>query len=92
VSLLKEKEVPPVDKMTGIVSKLQEGWPDAGISLPPLEDKILLRLDADRMLLYDVDPMTLYNTLKTSLNKNNIGEVRASYELLPIVLSVKRSK
>ena len=29
----------------------------------------------------------LYNTLKTSLNKNNIGELRASYELLPIVLS-----
>ena len=59
VSLMKEKEVPPVDKMMGIVDKLQKSWPDAGISPPPLEDKILLRLDPDRMLLYDVDPMTL---------------------------------
>jgi len=87
VSLLKEKEVPPVDLMTQISDKLSRQWSYAGVSYPPLEDKILLRIDPDRMLLYDVEPMTLYNTLKTSLNKNNIGELRASYELLPIVLS-----
>ncbi|NMC39481.1 MAG: efflux RND transporter permease subunit [Bacteroidales bacterium] len=92
VSLMKEKKVPPVDQMMDIVDKLQESWPDAGISPPSLEDKILLRLDADKMLLYDIDPMTLYNTLKTSLNKNNIGELRASYELLPIVLSGKEKQ
>ena len=56
VSLMKEKEVPPVDKMMNIVADLQKNYPDAGISPPPLEDKILLRLDPDRMLLYDVDP------------------------------------
>ena len=87
VSLLKEKEVPPVDKMTGIIATLQKDWPDAGISPPQLEDKIILRLDPDRLLLYDVDPMQVYSSLKTSLNQNNIGEVRASYELLPIVIS-----
>ena len=92
VSLLKEKEVPPVDQMMTVVNKLQSSWPDAGISPPPLEDKILLRLDPDRMLLYDVEPMTVYNTLKTSLNKNNIGDLRASYELLPIVLSDKEQQ
>jgi multidrug efflux pump subunit AcrB len=92
VSLMKEKEVPPVDQMMNVVGKLQKSWPDAGISPPPLEDKILLRLDPDRMLLYDVDPATVYNTLKTSLNKNNIGELRASYELLPIVLSDKEKQ
>ena len=92
VSLMKEKEVPPVEKMVNIVKGLQESWPDAGVSQPPLEDKILLRLDPDRMLLYDVEPMTVYNTLKTSLNQNNIGELRASYELLPIVLSDKEKQ
>ena len=92
VSLMKEKQVPPVDQMTGVVDKLQQKWPDAGISPPSLEDKILLKPDADKMLLYDIDVMTLYNTLKTSLNKNNIGELRASYELLPIVLSGKEKQ
>ena len=92
VSLMKEKEVPPVEVMTGIVDNLGRQWPGAGISNPPLEDKILLRIDPDRLLLYDIEPMTLYNTLKTSLNKNNIGELRASYELLPIVLSDEEKK
>ncbi len=92
VSLMKEKEVPPVDKMMSIVSTLQKNYPDAGISSPPLEDKILLRLDPDRLLLYDVEPISVYNTLKTSLNQNNIGELRASYELLPIVLSDKEKQ
>jgi multidrug efflux pump subunit AcrB len=92
VSLMKEKEVPPVDLMTGIVDKLSREWPDAGISNPPLEDKILLRIDPEKLLLYDVEPMTLYNTLKTSLNKNDIGELRASYELLPIVLADKEKQ
>lgn len=87
VSLMKEKEVPPVDQMMSIIGKLQENWPDAGISPPQLEDKILLMLDPDRMLLYDVNPMDVYNTLKTSLNQNNIGELRASYEMFSIVLS-----
>jgi multidrug efflux pump subunit AcrB len=87
VSLMKEKEVPPVEKITGIIGKLREQWPGTGISPPPLEDKILLRLDPDKLLLYDIDPNVVYNTLKTSLNKNNIGELRASYEMLPIVLS-----
>jgi multidrug efflux pump subunit AcrB len=92
VSLMNEKEVPPVDRMMSIVDEMRGRWPDAGISPPQLEDKILMKIDPDRLLLYDVEPMTLYNTLKTSLNQNNIGELRASYELLPIVLSDKEKQ
>jgi len=92
VSLMKEKEVPPVPQMLGIIDRLNKRWPDAGISPPPLEDKILLKIDPDKLLLYDVNPNTLYSTLKTSLNSNNIGELRASYEILPIVLSGKEKQ
>lgn len=89
---MKEKEVPHVDKMVAVTDALKAKFPGAGISNPPLEDKILMKIDPDRMLLYDVDPMNLYNSLKTSLNKNNIGDLRASYELLPIVLSDREKK
>lgn len=92
VSLMKEKEVPPVPQMLGIIDRLNKRWPDAGISSPPLEDKILLKIDPDKLLLYDVNPNILYSTLKTSLNSNNIGELRASYEILPIVLSGKEKQ
>lgn len=87
VSLMKEKEVPPVDVMTGLIDEMRTRWPEAGISNPGLEDKIEVRIDPEKLLLYNIDPMTLYSTLKTSMNKNDIGDLRASYELLPIVLS-----
>jgi len=92
LSLMKENKVPPVDKVMTITNKLRDKWPDSGISPPPVEDKITLQLNPDRLLLYDVDPMNVYNTLKTSLSQNNIGELRASYELLPIVLSDKQKQ
>jgi multidrug efflux pump subunit AcrB len=71
---------------------MRQNWPAAGVNMPPLEDKILLRMDPDKMLLYDVNPNTVYSTLKTSLNQNNIGELRASYEILPIILSGKENQ
>lgn len=92
VSLMKEKESPPPDVITGITSELIKGYPGAGVSSPQLEDKILMRIDPDRLLLYDVDQNDLYNSLRTSLNKNNIGDLRASYEMLPIVLSDKENQ
>ncbi|HEX2970678.1 MAG TPA: efflux RND transporter permease subunit [Bacteroidales bacterium] len=87
ISLLKEKESPSVDTMDIIASRLMMRFPDAGITGTQVEDKILMRIDTYKMLLYDVEPEALYSKLKTSLNKNNIGELRASYEMLPIVLS-----
>lgn len=92
ISLMKEKEVPPVEQMTSVIDKMRQNWPNAGVNMPPLEDKILLRMDPDKMLLYDVNPNTVYSTLKTSLNQNNIGELRASYEILPIILSGKENQ
>ncbi|HCI55412.1 MAG TPA: efflux RND transporter permease subunit [Bacteroidales bacterium] len=89
VSLLKEKRVPPVEKITDITDKLKVKWPETEISIPPFEDKILLRLDPDRLLMYDVESETVYTTLKTALNRNNISELRTSSEILPIVLAGK---
>jgi len=87
VSLLKEKEVPPAGRMLELTGELQKGWPEAAITPPALEEKIILRLDPGKLLLYDIDNQMVYNTLKTMLNQSNIGNLRASYELLPIVIS-----
>jgi multidrug efflux pump subunit AcrB len=89
---MKEKESPPPDVIAGIASELIKGYTGGCISSPQLEDKILMRIDPNRLLLYDVDQGDLYNTLRTSLNKNNIGDLRASYEMLPIVLSDKEKQ
>ncbi|MBE0674347.1 MAG: efflux RND transporter permease subunit [Bacteroidales bacterium] len=87
VALAMEKEVPPVDRMMGVISVLAHNWPDAGIMPPALEEKIEIRLDPVRMLLYDVDPAAVYPSIRSALNRNEIGELRSSHEILPIVVT-----
>jgi multidrug efflux pump subunit AcrB len=72
--------------------QLDEKYPGAGVTSPQLEDKIRMRISPEKLLLYDVEPNTLYNSLKTSLNRNKIGELRASYEILPIVIADKEKQ
>jgi multidrug efflux pump subunit AcrB len=87
VSLLKEKHVPPSDQVMTMVGNMKKRWPDAGITPPALEDKIVLKLEPDKLLLYDVKSSSVYNRLKTSLNQSDIGELRGSTSILPIVIS-----
>lgn len=87
ISLMKEKQVPEVEEMIAITEKLSSSYPDAGITFPPLEDKIEIRLDPVRLLLYDLPATVVYSRLRTAFNENMIGELRASHEILPIKLS-----
>jgi multidrug efflux pump subunit AcrB len=89
VSLAKEGEVPPVDRMMRAVENLQKHFPDAGIMPPPLEEKIMVRLIPEKLMLYDVDASTVYSRIKSSLNQDEIGELRSSNEILPIMLTGK---
>jgi len=87
VSLLKEKKVPDINKMTAITNRMTELFPDAGITFPKLEDKIEISLDPSKILLYDVSAASVYSRLRTAFNENEIGELRASNEILPIKLA-----
>ena len=86
ISLMREKKVPEVEEMTEITRSLHENFPYADISYPALEDKIEVKLDHEKLLLYDVSTATVYNRLRTAFNENMIGELRASNEILPIKL------
>ena len=86
VSLMREKKVPEVESMMEIISDLREAFPEGDISYPSLEDKIEVKLNQERMLLYDVSTAAVYNRLRTAFNENMVGELRASNEILPIKL------
>ena len=86
MSLMREKKVPEVTDMMNIISLLSEKFPEGNISYPALEDKIMVKLDQERLLLYDVSSTAVYNRLRTAFNENMIGELRASNEILPIKL------
>ncbi|MDX9929086.1 MAG: efflux RND transporter permease subunit [Bacteroidales bacterium] len=89
VSLLKEKQVPEVERMIEIIDILSLKYPDAGISYPALEDKVIIRLDPEKMLLYDLSATTVYNRLRTAFNENHAGELRSSSEVLAIKIGEK---
>jgi len=86
LSLLNEKQVPPLDRIHEIRSDLISGWPEAETDMPPFGEKVMVKLDQELMMLYDVSPNVLYSRLKTAFNNNKSGELRASHEILPIVM------
>ncbi|HOK26326.1 MAG TPA: efflux RND transporter permease subunit [Bacteroidales bacterium] len=87
VTLLKEKTIPSPEKLVESVNRLKLLLHDKEISVPPFEDKIMLRLDPIRLILYNIDPDIVYTTLRTALNRSHIGELRSSGEILPVVLA-----
>lgn len=92
LSLKGESKIPSEDQVNAAIQRIEKNWPDAGISSPPTESRILLNIDPDKLLLYDINPETLYGTLRKSLNQDFIGILRTSNVLMPIVLSEKENQ
>jgi multidrug efflux pump subunit AcrB len=92
ISLKDEKEVPSVDRTLEAVKLLQQRFPDAGIMPPALEEKIEVRLVPEKMLLYNVSASSVYSAIRSSLNSDEIGELRSSNEIMPIVLTGRDEK
>lgn len=90
LSLMSEDRIPSFDKVERIRSALDDNWPEAMTTMPPTGEKVEVRIDRERLLLYEVDPQTLYHRLRTAFNSNRAGELRASHEILPIVLAEDR--
>ncbi len=90
LSLLSEDRVPSLDKAERVRAALNDRWPGSMITAPPTGEKVLVTVDREKLLLYDVNPQVLYNRLKTAFNSNQAGELRASHEILPIVLAEDR--
>jgi len=86
LSLLSEDRVPSLDRVERIRFALDAGWPETMVTMPPTGEKVIIRIDQEKLLLYEVNPQELYYRLKTAFNSNRAGELRASHEILPIVL------
>ncbi|MDZ7739598.1 MAG: efflux RND transporter permease subunit [Bacteroidales bacterium] len=86
LSLVSEERVPALDKVERIRSALDQSWPGAMVTMPPTGEKVMVRINQERLMVYEVNPQQLYYRLKTAFNSNQAGELRASHEILPIVL------
>ena len=86
LSLLSEDRVPSLDKVERLRSALDESWPEAMVTMPATGEKVMVKIDQESLMVYEVNPQQLYYRLKTAFNSNQAGELRASHEILPIVL------
>jgi multidrug efflux pump subunit AcrB len=55
----------------------------------PLQQHILLTVNMEKLLLYNVSYDALYKELKTAFKENNIGTLRSFQKFIPIVVSGK---
>ncbi len=53
----------------------------------PLQEHIMLTVDLEKLLLYDVSYEALLNELKTDFKENNIGTLRSFQRSVPIMIS-----
>ncbi len=90
LSLLSEDRIPSLDKVERIQSALDGNWPEAMTGMPPTGEKVMVSIDREKLLLYEVSPQDLYHRLRTAFSSNRAGELRASHEILPIVLTEDR--
>jgi multidrug efflux pump subunit AcrB len=86
LSLLNEKQVPSIEEVARVRRDLISSWPESKTDMPATGEKVMVKLDQEKLLLYQVRPADLYSRLKTAFNSNRAGELRASYEILPIVI------
>ncbi|GAB2565832.1 efflux RND transporter permease subunit [Spirosoma areae] len=52
------------------------------------QNQLVVRLRADRLLLYDVDETTVIQTLKTVFNNNQVTNLQSEQHFIPLVLSI----
>jgi multidrug efflux pump subunit AcrB len=55
----------------------------------PLQEHIILTVDMEKLLLYNVSYDALIRELKTDFNENNIGMLRSFQRFIPIVIAGK---
>jgi multidrug efflux pump subunit AcrB len=87
VSSQKVKGVPQVQEMEQVLTTLEQNYPAFGIETFAREQYLEVRVNPEKMALYEVNQNTLYARLKAALNEYQIGVLRSRTLYVPIVLS-----
>ncbi len=81
----KNEQAPLVEPMYDFVNDLH--LPDGIIKDPvPLSDQIVIEVDPELLLLYQVDFNTLKNVLKSAFNENQVDMLKTYQRFIPISL------
>ncbi|MFC0185615.1 Multidrug efflux pump subunit AcrB [Pseudarcicella hirudinis] len=59
---------------------------------PALQNRVYIKIDPEKLLIYDVTYETVYQKLKTIFNENTIGNLKSEQKYIPILISDDQKK
>jgi len=90
ISLKEVESVPPVDAMHALLGSINQKLPGVKFRPLPVQEYTLLRMDAERLLLYGVSQEELANRLRTLFRGREVETLRTGSQLIPVVIHEHR--
>ena len=75
--------------LADITENIRKDLPDTPISPPAWQEQIILTVDAEKLLAYDIKFETVYSKLKSAFNENEILNLFENQELVPVIIGGK---
>lgn len=82
--------VPNIDVVSNIYKNFEKN--QLNTNSPALEKRIFVRINPEKLLLYDVDYEAVYQKLKTIFNENIVGNLKSEQKYIPILISDNSQK
>jgi multidrug efflux pump subunit AcrB len=86
----KNTQIPEIKQVNDLYKEFSEN--ELTTNLPALQNRIYLKINSEKLLLYDVRYENVYQKLKTIFNENNIGNLKSEQKYIPILVSGNTQK
>lgn len=75
--------------LAGLISRLEQALPGTPMAPPSWQEQIVLSVDADKMLAYNVSFDAVYDKLRSAFNENEILSLNQNQEVIPVIIGGK---
>ena len=75
--------------LAGLIGHIEEALPDAPMDPPSWEEQIVLSVEADKLLTYNVSFEAVYDKLRSAFNENEILTLNENQEMIPVIIGGK---
>lgn len=81
--------LPPGEKVSEIIRLMHQSFPSLAITSPPVQHSLVLTVDPERLLLYDLSLQDVYVRLKGSLSTDEVATIPDGQKNMSVVVADK---
>lgn len=82
-----DETLPLKEKVKQVSKSINQKFPGSNISPVPMQNSMVLSVNPEKLLLYDLSMDAVFDRLKNSLNANEVSNLRNNQKNTPVVLS-----